>query len=667
MQTNGTPPADAAPPDTDGAADGYLDMDLLRFTTAGSVDDGKSTLIGRLLYDSKSIFEDQMAAVEEASKARGMTDDDDVPNLALLTDGLRAEREQGITIDVAYRYFATPRRKFIIADTPGHVQYTRNMVTGASTADLAVILLDAGRGVQTQSKRHGFIASLLGIPHVVVAVNKMDLVDYRESVFDAFRREYLDFAAKLDVKDIEFIPVSALRGDNVVDRSERMPWYQGSTLLHHLENVNVVGNRNLRDFRFPVQTVIRPDQSFRGFAGTVASGAVRPGEEVLALPAGTRSRVASVTTFDGELSEARAGDAVVVTLDDEIDVSRGDMLVRAGNLPQVETGVEAMVCWMAEEPLQRERHYLLRHTTREVKAFVDEVVYRVDVDTLHREEVETLGLNDIGRVRVTAAAPLFFDPYRVNHETGAFVLIDPYSNATVAAGMIRGAAQSADEVAGRAARLERSADAAAASGAGRPVSPNVTWEGLNVPREDREARQGHRAAVVWFTGLSGSGKSTVARALERELFAAGVRTMLLDGDQVRHGLNGDLGFGPDDRRENVRRIGEVARLFFESGAVTLCTFVSPYRADRDRVRALVPEGRFFEVHVDVDVETARARDPKGVYAKAARGEIENLTGVSAPYEAPQDAELTLQTADLSVDEAVAAVRAALVAGGVVPE
>ncbi|MDT0631206.1 sulfate adenylyltransferase subunit CysN [Rubrivirga sp. F394] len=663
MQTDR--PAPTAPP-ADGG-DAYLDMDLLRFTTAGSVDDGKSTLIGRLLYDSKSIFEDQLAAVEEASRARGMTGDDDVPNLALFTDGLRAEREQGITIDVAYRYFATPRRKFIIADTPGHVQYTRNMVTGASTADLAIILLDAQRGVQTQSKRHGFIASLLGIPHVVVAVNKMDLVDYREDVFDAFRREYLDFAAKLDVKDIEFIPVSALRGDNVVERSERTPWYQGPTLLHHLESVNVAADRNLRDFRFPVQTVIRPDPSFRGFAGTVASGAVRPGEEILALPAGTRSRVASVTTFDGDLDEARAGEAVVVTLEDEIDVSRGDMLVRPGNLPSVETAVEAMVCWMDEEPLQRERHYLLRHTTREVKAFVDELVYRVDVDTLHREDADTLGLNDIGRVRVTTAAPLFFDPYRVNHETGAFVLIDPYSNATVAAGMIRGAARSPDEVAERAARLERSANAASASGAGRSVSPNVTWEGLNVPREDRERRQGHEAAVVWFTGLSGSGKSTVARALERELFEGGVRTMLLDGDQVRHGLNGDLGFSPDDRRENVRRIGEVARLFFESGAVTLCTFVSPYRADRDRVRALVPGGRFFEVHVDVDVETAKARDPKGVYAKAERGEIQNLTGVSAPYEAPDAPEITLRTKDMSVDEAVAAVRAALVAAGVVPE
>ena len=661
MQTNGTTP-DATTDDAFGS-DAYLDMDLLRFTTAGSVDDGKSTLIGRLLYDSKSIFEDQMEAVAEASKDRGM-DDDGVPNLALLTDGLRAEREQGITIDVAYRYFATPRRKFIIADTPGHVQYTRNMVTGASTADLAVILVDAKRGVQTQSKRHAFIASLLGIPHVVVAVNKMDLVDYSEEVFDAIVDEFSAFAGKLDLRDIDFIPVSALKGDNVVDRSENMDWYEGSTMLHHLEHVSLTGDKNLRDFRFPVQTVIRPDQTFRGFAGTVASGAIRPGEEILALPAGTRSTVESITTLNGDLDEARAGEAVVITLTDEIDVSRGDMLVRPQNVPEVETGIEAMMCWMAEEPLQSNRHYILRHTTREVKAFVDEIVYRVDVNTLHREDSDTLQLNEIGRVRVTTAAPLFFDPYRQAKATGAFVLIDPYSNATVAAGMIRGAAQSPDEIAGRAARLERSADAAAASEA-RQVSPNVVWEGLNIPREQREAAQGHQAAVLWFTGLSGSGKTTVAREVERRLFDAGIKTMLLDGDQVRHGLNGDLGFSAGDRRENVRRIGEVARLFFESGAVTLCTFVSPYRTDRDRVRALVPEGRFIEIHVDVDVETAQERDPKGIYAKAQAGEITNLTGIDAPYEAPEAPELTLKTADQSVQDAVEAVLAALAEAGIV--
>ena len=657
MTTNGT---SGTPPEASGdAGDDYLEMDLLRFTTAGSVDDGKSTLIGRLLYDTKSIFQDQMDAVEEASKARGMTDDGNIPNLALLTDGLRAEREQGITIDVAYRYFATPKRKFIIADTPGHVQYTRNMVTGASTADLAVILIDAARGVQTQSKRHGFIAALLGLPHVVVCVNKMDLVDYSEQVFNDIVDEYTDFAAKLDVQDITFIPVSALVGDNVVDRSENMPWYQGSTFLHHLENVNVAADKNLRDFRFPVQTVIRPNQSFRGFAGTIASGAVRPGDEVMALPAGTKSTVKEVTTFQGDLAEARAGEAVVITLEDEIDVSRGDMLVRTGNTPMVSNSIEAMMCWMSEEPLARDRHYILRHTTREVKAFVDDIRYRVDVDTLHRENVEQLGLNEIGRVLVSTASPLFFDRYSLNKQTGAFVLIDPYSNTTVAAGMIRGEGQNADRVAAEAQRLQ---------GRERKRSENVTWEGLNIPREDREATQDHKAAVLWFTGLSGSGKTTIAREVERQLFARGVKTMLLDGDQVRHGLCGDLGFSAADRAENIRRVGEVARLFFESGALTLCTFVSPYRDNRDWVRDLIPEGRFLEVFVDVDLETAKERDPKGLYAKAEAGEIQNLTGVSAPYEAPEAPEMTLKTADMSVEEAAAEVirqleEAGLIASG----
>ena len=640
-------------PESDASSNAYLDMDLLRFSTAGSVDDGKSTLIGRLLYDTKSIFEDQLEAVEQASQSRGGHSGDGVPNLALLTDGLRAEREQGITIDVAYRYFATPKRKFIIADTPGHVQYTRNMVTGASTADLAVILIDAARGVQTQSRRHGFIASLLGLDHMVVVVNKMDLVDYSQEVFDSIAEEYRAFAAKLQIRDLTFIPVSALVGDNVVERSEKMPWYEGSTFLHYLENVSIAGDRNLRDFRFPVQTVLRPDATFRGFAGTIASGAVRPGEEVMALPSGTRSRIRTLTTFDGDLDEARAGEAVVLTLDDEIDVSRGDMLVRPGNLPTVSTELEAMVCWMAEAPLQSERHYLLRHTSHEVKAFVDEVVYRVDVDTLHREDASALALNEIGRVRISTASPLFFDPYATNHPTGAFVLIDPYSNATVAAGMIRGAVQTPDEAVEKAQMNRR-------------VSPNVVWEGFNIPREEREAEQGHAAAAVWFTGLSGSGKTTIARELERRLFGRGLRTVLLDGDHVRHGLNGDLGFSPADRNENIRRVGEVARLFVETGTLTLCTFVSPYAVDRDRVRALMPEGRFVEVHVDVDIETARQRDPKGLYAKADRGEIREMTGLSAPYEAPTEAELTLDTRELSVEQAVDAVIADLEARGLLP-
>ena len=656
-QTNGMTPQDG--PATD-APNAYLEMDLLRFTTAGSVDDGKSTLIGRLLYDSKAIFEDQLDAIAKASKNRG----DDTVDLALLTDGLRAEREQGITIDVAYRYFATPKRKFIIGDTPGHVQYTRNMVTGASTADLAIVLIDARHGVLTQSKRHGFIASLLRIPHVVVAVNKMDLVDYSRDIFDAIEREYTAFSAKLDIHDVTFIPVSALNGDNVVDRSEHMPWYHGPTLLHHLEHVNIAADRNLVDFRFPVQTVIRPHQNFRGYAGTVASGVIRPGEEVMALPSGKTSHVKSITTFEGEIEAAEAERPVVISLEDEIDISRGDMLVRPGNLPMIANEIEAMVCWMSEEPLERNRHYILQHTTHEVKAFVDSIAYRVDVDTLHREDVETLGLNDIGRVRITTAQPLFFDPYRVNQETGAFILVDPFSHNTVAAGMLRSPARAAEDVGEETARLSKGMTGGtegdgllgtapgALDASGTKTSPNVVWEGLSIPREEREAKNGHKAAVLWFTGLSGSGKSTVARDLERKLFDAGVQTMLLDGDYVRHGLCGDLGFSAQDRTENIRRVGEVARLFFEQGSVVLGTFVSPYRENRDWVRSLMPEGRFIEVFVDVDVETAKGRDPKGLYEKAERGEIKDFTGISAPYEAPENPELTLRTAEHSVEESV---------------
>ena len=661
----------SAQPAPASAADGYLDMDLLRFTTAGSVDDGKSTLIGRLLYDTKSIFEDQLEAVEQASQARGQ-DEAGVPNLALLTDGLRAEREQGITIDVAYRYFATPRRKFIIADTPGHVQYTRNMVTGASTADLAVILVDARRGVQTQSRRHGFLASLLGIPRLVVAVNKMDLVGYAQDAFEAVVREYTAFSAKLGVHDVRFVPVSALVGDNVAEKTGTMPWYEGPTLLYLLETINVAADRNLVDFRFPVQTVIRPHQDFRGLAGTVASGEVRPGDPVLVLPSGRASRVTTVTTFDGDCAAAAAGQAVVVELADDLDASRGDMVVRPGNLPTVASQIDAMVCWMGTEPMDASRHYVLRHTTREVRAFVDAVDYRVDVDTLHRDPTETLGLNDIGRVRLTTAQPLFFDTYSANRETGGFILIDPYSHDTVAAGMIRGAVRDAGEVVREAERLEQAPPPVGGDGqadgdaARRPVSPGVVWETGGATREAREAQQGHRAAVVWLTGLSGSGKTTISQAAERRLLADGVRVVRLDGDALRHGLNGDLGFSPADRAENLRRVGEVARLLFEQGQVVLCAFVSPSAADRAGVRALVAEGRFVEVHVDVDPATARARDPKGLYAKALRGEIPSFTGVSAPYEAPEAPELTLRTGETSVDEATDELLEALVAAGILP-
>jgi bifunctional enzyme CysN/CysC len=620
------------------AADPYREMDLLRLSTAGSVDDGKSTLIGRLLYDTKSIFQDQLQAIDDASRRRG----EDYLNLALLTDGLRAEREQNITIDVAYRFFATPRRKFIIADTPGHVQYTRNMVTGASTAELTIVLVDARKGVLTQSKRHGFIASLLRIPHIVVAVNKMDLVDYSEEVFTRIADEYREFAEKLDVTDLVFIPISALKGDNVVERSASMPWYSGSTLLHHLESVNVGADRNLVDFRFPVQYVVRPNQDFRGFAGRVASGTIQPGEEVVALPSGRQSRIRSIETAAGPSGEAVESDSVVLTLEDEIDISRGDMLVRTMNVPTIGSRFEAILCWLNPAPLDPSVPYVLLHTSRTVRGFVSRVHYRINVDTLHREPADVLGLNEIGRVEVTTAQPIFYDPYGQNRVTGSFVLVDPFTNVTVAAGMIRGEVRTAESLFG-----------STATEAGTPTSPNVTWEEWNIPRARREARNGHRAAVLWFTGLSGSGKSTIARRLEARLFASGCQTMLLDGDQLRHGVNGDLGFSPEDRRENVRRAGEVARLFFEQGSIVLATFVSPYRADRERVRALFPDGGFLEIYAECDVAEAARRDPKGLYRKAARGEITDLTGVAAPYEAPTNPELVAHTQQHDVDQIVA--------------
>ena len=609
-------------------------MDLLRFSTAGSVDDGKSTLIGRLLYDSKAIFEDQMEAVERVSRGRG----DEYVDLALLTDGLRAEREQGITIDVAYRYFATPKRKFIIADTPGHIQYTRNMVTGASTAELAIILIDARKGVLTQSKRHGFIASLLEIPHILVAVNKMDLVDYSQEVYNRIVEEYKAFTTKLSVQGLTFIPISALKGDNVVHKSEQMPWYDGPTLLHHLENVNVGASRNLVDFRFPVQLVIRPHQDFRGFAGQIASGTISPGEEVVVLPSGMSSRVRGVHAMGEELTEAAAGDSVILTLEDEIDISRGDMIVRKNNLPQVGNQLECILCWMNEEPMNPQGTYILRHTTREVRAFINELNYRIDVDTLHRDAAHTLELNEVGRVKITTTQPIFFDSYQLNRSTGNFILLDPYTNVTVAAGMIRRTARSIEDVVDAQPQRLKSA--------------NVVWESTEITREMRERRNGHKAAVLWFTGLSGSGKSTIARRLERRLFERGCVTTFLDGDNVRHGLNGDLGFSPADRKENIRRVAEVARLGFEHGNLTICTFISPYRADRDFARSLVPHDRFIEVYVKCDIEVAKRRDPKGLYAKALRGEIPEFTGISSPYEEPQAAEIVVETDVQSVDDIV---------------
>jgi bifunctional enzyme CysN/CysC len=624
-------------------------MDVLRFTTAGSVDDGKSTLIGRLMYDTQQIFEEKLEEIERNTQR----DDEDL-ELALLTDGLRAEREQGITIDVAYRYFATPKRKFIIADTPGHEQYTRNMVTGASTAELAVVLIDATNGVLQQSRRHGFIASLLQIPHMIVAVNKMDLVDYDEDVFREIQAEYRQFAEQLDMDDITFIPISALKGDNVVDTSDNTPWYKGSTLLHKLETVKTQSDRNQVDFRYPVQHVIRPNQDFRGYAGQIASGKIRPGEEVVVLPSERSTTVDTIVTLDGDQEEAGPGESIVMTLDDEIDVSRGSMIVRARNRPEITRSIDADLCWMDEEAMRADRPYVIQHTTRRTQAYVSKVVYRMNVNSLHREEASTFKLNEIGRVELETADPLFIDAYKVNRATGAFILIDPDTNATVAAGMIRGVAEN---VAPYGTESE--------TGTERAASPNVVWEDLNVPREERESRNGHQAAVMWLTGLSGSGKSTIAKELERRLYDRGCQTMMLDGDNVRHGLSGDLGFSARDRKENIRRVGEVARLFFEQGNITLCTFVSPYQEDRDRVRQLLPDDRFFEVHVDCDIEVCKERDPKGLYAKAESGEIANFTGISAPYEEPASPEVVVHSDTDDVEACVDQLVQALLDRGII--
>ncbi|MGK8506291.1 adenylyl-sulfate kinase [Nocardia asiatica] len=586
---------------------------LLRLATAGSVDDGKSTLIGRLLFDSKTLFTDQLAAVERTSRDRG----DDYPNLALLTDGLRAEREQGITIDVAHRYFATPRRKFIIADTPGHVQYTRNMVTGASTADLALILVDARKGVVEQTRRHAFLASLLGIPHLVLCVNKMDLVDWSQERFEDIREEFARFASKLDVSDLTFVPVSALHGDNIVHRGASTPWYEGTPLLHHLEEVHIASDRNLIDARFPVQYVTRSHaQDFRGYAGTVAGGVFKPGDEVAVLPSGFTTTVAAIWGPGGApIAEAFPPQAVTIQLADELDISRGDLICRPNNRPSAGRDLDAMVCWFAEDTqLTTGATYTIRHTTRAATAEVRSLDYRLDVNTLHRDEhAESLSLNEIGRVQLRTRQPLLFDPYRRNRATGSFVLVDDTTNNTVAAGMITGPSL---------------------------PSSRVVWHSTAVERDERATR----GLTVWLTGLSGSGKSTVAVELERRLVAAGRPAFLLDGDNLRHGLNSDLGFSAADREENVRRVGEVAKLFAEAGVVAVVSLISPYRADRDRVRAAheaagIP---FLEVFVDTPLAVCEARDPKGMYAKARAGEIRGFTGIDDPYEAPTEAEIVLR-------------------------
>ncbi len=615
--------------------DTQIEKSLLRFTTTGSVDDGKSTLIGRLLYETNCIFEDQYSAIAKTSLNRGQEDVD----LSLLLDGLASEREQGITIDVAYRYFETEKRKFIISDTPGHEQYTRNMVTGASTSQLAIILIDARNGVLTQSRRHGFLISLLQIPHMIVAVNKMDLVDYSQDVYNDIVREYSDFSRKLQIHDISFIPVSAFVGDNVTTRSENMSWYNGHTLLHKLESVVVSGDKNLIDFRFPVQHVIRPDLNFRGYAGTVASGTISPGEKIAVLPSGKSSIVKSIETYDGQLDEAFNGQAVTLTLNDEIDSSRGDMIVRSGNLPRTGTEFDAMICWMDEKAMKLKGSYTLKHTTNSVKAFVSDIIYKVDVNTLHREKVDTLSLNEIARISITTARPIFFDPYNSNQATGSFILIDPVSNQTVAAGMIRDKVRHLEDISSD-TNMSRK-------------STNVTWQGDMISHRKWEMVNGHKAAVIWLTGYSGSGKSTVARALVEKLFERNCQVMLLDGDNVRHGLCGDLGFSDADRTENIRRVSETAKLFYQQGNIVVCTFISPFQKDRQFARSILPEGTFFETYVKCDLEVCKRRDPKGLYKKAESGEIAEFTGVSSPYEHPEHPEIIVETDIMTVEQCTA--------------
>ena len=608
--------------------------DLLRFSAVGSVDDGKSTLIGRLLHDTKSIYEDQLSTLRADSARVGTGPEID---FALLTDGLRAEREQGITIDVAYRYFSTPRRNFIIADTPGHEQYTRNMATGASTAHLAIILIDAAHGILTQTKRHSFIASLLGIPRLLVAVNKMDLVDHSQDVFDRIVGEFTEFATRLGIADLKFIPISALNGDNVVTWSPKMPWYHGESVLDHLESVYVGSDRNLIDLRLPVQYVIRPNQDFRGYAGQIASGVLKKGEEVLALPSMRTTRVKSILSYDGEHEYAFAPMSITVTLEDEIDLSRGDLLVHPRNLPSVQSSFEAMLVWMADAPMETDRPYLLKHTSQTVKAVVKRVEYRVDVNTLSRAPSPALGLNEIGRVAFQTNQKLFLDPYKNNRLTGSFIVVDPISNGTVAAGMIID-------------RMPESQLRAPAGGLSAPKSENIRAEVSPVSAGARERLLGQRAVTIWMTGLSGSGKSSIAQELERRLHEEGRHVYVLDGDNLRFGLNRDLTFSRGDRSENIRRAAEVARLFNDAGTIVLVPIISPFREDRDRARAIVGADRFLEVYLSTPLSVCEARDVKGLYRKARAGEIAEFTGISSPYEVPEHPSLALDTSALGLSE-----------------
>jgi bifunctional enzyme CysN/CysC len=597
---------------------------LLRFITCGSVDDGKSTLIGRLLYESKMLFEDQLAALEADSRKAGTCGGD--TDYALLLDGLAAEREQGITIDVAYRFFSTERRKFIVADTPGHEQYTRNMITGASTADLAIILIDARKGMLQQTRRHSYLVSLIGIRNVVLAVNKMDLVDYSREQFDAIAGVYREFASKIGLASVTAIPISGVNGDNIVEKSERTPWYDGPTLMHHIEAVEIDEARLQRQpFRYPVQWVNRPNLDFRGFAGTIASGMVRIGERIQVQPSGRESTVARIVTADGDCAEAVAGQSVTLVLTDEVDVSRGDLISAIDAPAPVADQFESVIVWMSDEPMLRGRSYLMKIGGRTVSTTVLPLKYKIDVNTLEHVPGERLDLNEIGVAELELDRAIAFDPYDTNRDTGGFILIDRMTNNTVGAGMLRFALRRAS---------------------------NIHWQELDVDKQARRVMNGHQSGIVWLTGLSGAGKSTIANLLEKRLHAIGKRTYLLDGDNVRHGLNKDLGFAAEDRVENIRRVAEVAKLMVDAGVIVITAFISPFRAERTMARELMEEEEFIEVFVDTPLDVAEQRDPKGLYKKARRGELKNFTGIDSPYEPPFNPEICVDTTKMSPEAAV---------------
>ncbi|MHB1836579.1 MAG: sulfate adenylyltransferase subunit CysN [Solirubrobacteraceae bacterium] len=606
---------------------GHERRSLVRFLLCGSVDDGKSTLIGRLLYESQALYADQLRALEEDSKRIGTQGGE--LDFALLTDGLAGEREQGITIDVAWRYFSTPRRQFIVADAPGHEQYTRNMVTGASRSDCAVILLDARNGLQTQTRRHSCVVALLGIPQVLLAINKMDLVEYSQARFAELEREYVEFAGRVGLQQVCCVPVSALRGDNVIERSERTGWYQGPTVMEWLERVQVDDNRmRSAPLRLPVQWVNRSSPEFRGFAGTIVGGVVEPGQRVVVLPSGSETTVARIVTADGDLEQAGAGQAVTLTLADAVDVSRGDMIAAADERPEVADQLQATIVWMGEEPMLRGRSYLVRIGTRTVTGTVSPLKYRLNVDSLEHVAATKLSLNEIGVCDIELAQPVAFDRYADNRDTGGLILIDRITNNTVGAGLIHYA-------------LRR--------------SHNIRWQKLTIDRSARARLMAQTPRVLWFTGLSGAGKSTIANLVESELHRRGNHTYILDGDNVRHGLNRDLGFTDADRVENIRRVAEVAKLMVDAGLIVLVSFISPFRSERQMARSLFEAGQFIEIHVDTPLELAEQRDPKGLYKKARAGLLANFTGIDSPYEPPAEPELVLQTARLSAQDAAAAV------------